>query len=134
MKYILDTNTCISLIRRQSERVYEQLAKQRINDVGVSVITVAELQFGVAKSRNPEHNRVLLEQFLVALTIADFDALAAAAYAQVRAHLESKGKPIGSMDMLIAAHALRLDAVLVTNNVKEFARVPDLRIEDWTKH
>lgn len=133
MKYMLDTNICIELIRRQPANILNRITATRIGDVGVSMLTVAELQYGVSKNRSPEQNLAALEQFLLALTLADFGYDAAAAYGQLRAHLERKGTPIGSMDMLIAAHALSLDVVLVTNNLKEFARVPGLKVEDWTR-
>lgn len=133
MKYLLDTNICIKLIRKQPTIVIRHLTALHVGDAGISTITAAELQYGVAKSSHPEQNLAALEQFLLPLAIADFDYDAAAMYGQLRAYLERKGTPIGSMDMLIAAHALSLDTTLVTNNVKEFARVPKLKVEDWTK-
>ncbi|TAH48394.1 MAG: type II toxin-antitoxin system VapC family toxin [Chloroflexota bacterium] len=133
MKYMLDTNICIELIRRQPTNLVKQLTSLRVGDIGISAITVAELQHGVSKSRNPEQNLAALEQFLLPLAIADFGYDAAVAYGQLRAHLERKGALIGSMDLLIAAHALSLEVTLVTNNIKEFTRVPQLNVEDWTK-
>lgn len=134
MKYLLDTNICIELIRKKSDKLVKQLTDLRVGDVGVSTITVAELQFGALKSRDPEQNLLALEQFLFPLAIADFGYDAAAAYGQLRAQLERKGMSIGSMDLLIAAHALSLDLTLVTNNTKEFARVPNLSLEDWVRN
>jgi tRNA(fMet)-specific endonuclease VapC len=131
MKYMLDTNICIYLIRRKPPQVLERFAPLSFGDVGVSTITVAELQYGVQKSQRPEQNRQALEQFLIPLIIADFDQDAAIAYGIVRATLEQQGKPIGSLDTLIAAHALSLDVTLVTNNLREFARVPDLQVANW---
>jgi len=94
-------------------------------------ITVAELDYGVSKSRHATKNRAALAQFLSPLEVASFDRDAAAAYGRLRATLEQKGTPIGSMDLLIAAHALNLDVRLVTNNAREFRRVPALRVENW---
>lgn len=131
MKFLLDTDICIYLIRRQPVEVIREMSKQPIGDVGVSSVTVAELQFGVAKSAQVDRNRAALEQFLAPLVIADFDPSAAMVYGVIRAYLERQGTPIGSLDTLIAAHALSLDVALVTNNEREFGRVPDLRVMNW---
>lgn len=133
MKYMLDTNTCIELIRRRSPNLVKRLTSLKVGDVGVSAITVAELQHGVSKSQSPEQNLAALEQFLLPLAIADFGFDAVTAYGPIRAWLERKGTPIGSMDLLIAAQAVSLDVTLVTNNVKEFTRIPQLDVEDWSK-
>jgi len=131
MKYLLDTNICIAIIRNKPVNVIKKLTSHKPGDVGVSVITVAELVHGTQKSSQPEQNMTALDQFLLPLDIADFDQNAATAYGQLRAYLERQGNLIGSMDMLIAAHGLSLDVVLLTNNVREFQRVPNLKIEDW---
>ena len=131
MKYLLDTNICIAMIRNRPADLIKKLTSHRPGDVGVSVITVAELVHGAQKSAQPEQNMMALDQFLLPLDVADFDQSAAAAYGQIRAYLEKKGMLIGSMDMLIAAHALSLDVVLVTNNIQAFKRVPNLKVEDW---
>ena len=131
MKYLLDTNICIATIRNKPAGVIKKLTSHRPGDVGVSTITVAELIHGAQKSSQPEQNMAALDQFLLPLEVADFDQSAAAAYGKIRAYLEKKGMLIGSMDMLIAAHALSLGAVAVTNNTREFQRVPNLKIEDW---
>lgn len=131
MKYLLDTNICIYLIRRRPPEIIDRMRSQRIGDIGLSSITVAELQYGVAKSAEKVRNRSALEQFLAPLVILDFDTTAASVYGSVRAHLEREGTPIGSLDMLIAAHAVSLDVTLVTNNVREFGRVPGLQLENW---
>ncbi len=131
MKYLLDTNICIYLINRKPPQVLRHFQKHTPGDIGVSSITVAELQFGVQKSRYPEQNRNALELFLLPLLIADFDTQAAVIYGNLRATLEKAGTPIGALDTLIAAHALSLDATLVTNNIREFSRVSGLSLEDW---
>ena len=131
MKYLLDTDICIYLIKRQPESVIGHLAEQQVGDVGVSAVTVAELQYGVARSTQTERNARALELFLAPLVIADFDAGAATAYGAVRAALERAGAPIGALDTLIAAHALSLGATLVTNNTREFGRVPGLVVANW---
>lgn len=131
MKYLLDTDICIYLIRQRPASVIREMAKQQVGDVGLSSITVAELRYGVAKSAQVEHNQLALEQFLAPLLIVDFDVAAAAVYGVIRALLERRGTPIGSLDTLIAAHALSLDAILVTNNEREFGRVPQLKLTNW---
>ena len=131
MKYLLDTNSCIYLIKRKPRQVLEKFNAHSVGEIGVSSITVAELEYGVAKSRYPTENRQALTQFLAPLVIAAFDERAAIAYGGIRAALEVQGKPIGSLDTLIAAHALSLEATLVTNNVREFSRVSGLDIENW---
>jgi tRNA(fMet)-specific endonuclease VapC len=131
MKYMLDTNICIAIIRNKSTDAIKKLTSHRPGDVGVSVITVAELVHGTQKSSQPENNMAALDQFLLPLEVADFDQGAAIAYGSLGADLEKKGTLIGSMDMLIAAHALSLGAILVTNNTEEFQRVPNLKVEDW---
>ncbi|HXF94263.1 MAG TPA: type II toxin-antitoxin system VapC family toxin [Nitrospiraceae bacterium] len=132
MKFMLDTNICIYLIKRQPEAVLDRFASHPVGDVGISVITLAELEYGASKSSNPSRNREALKQFVLPLEIAAFDRSATITYGKIRALLEERGQPIGSMDMLIAAHALSLGARLVTNNIKEFKRVPGLRVENWT--
>jgi tRNA(fMet)-specific endonuclease VapC len=131
MKYLLDTNICIAMVRNKPADAIKKLTSHKPGDVGVSVVTVAELVHGAQKSNQPEQNMAALDQFLLPLEVADFDQSAAIAYGQLRANLEKKGTLIGSMDMLIAAHALSLGAVLITNNTREFQRVPNLKIEDW---
>jgi tRNA(fMet)-specific endonuclease VapC len=133
VRYLLDTNICIYLIKRQPAVLVAKLTAQAVGDVGVSTITVAELEYGVEKSQQVERNRTALAQFLLPLAIVDFDDRSAAAYGQVRAALESAGTPIGALDTLIAAQALSLDAVLVTNNVREFSRVSRLKVENWVE-
>jgi len=131
MKLMLDTNVCVYLIKEHPASVLERFAAHPVGDIGISVITLAELEYGVTKSSRPAKNREALQQFVSPLDVAPFDRQATAAYGRLRTALEKKGQPIGSMDLLIAAHALSLNVRLITHNVKEFGRVPGLRIEDW---
>lgn len=129
---LLDTNTCIYLIRRRPKEVLQRFERFEVGEVGVSVITVSELRYGVEKSTRPEQNLRALEQFLLPLEVLNFGSEATVSYGRVRASLEERGMPIGPLDTLIAAHALSLGATLVTNNTREFERVSGLQIEDWT--
>jgi len=131
MDYLLDTDTCIALIKQKPRRALDRLLALPLGAVGLSSITLAELLYGVAKSEHKERNRNALEEFLLPLEIADFDAKAADAYGLVRAGLEKEGKPIGPLDTQIGAHALNLGVVLVTHNMREFKRIPNLKLEDW---
>ena len=133
MRYLLDTNICIHIIRQKPAGLLSRLTTLLIGDVGLSTITVAELQVGVRKSRDPGRNAEALALFLLPLEIAAFDYAAAEAYGHIRAALESAGTPIGPLDTLIAGHAASLDAILVTDNVAEFSRVPGLRLENWLR-
>lgn len=132
MKWLLDTNACIAIIRRRPEVALKRLRGKQVGQVGLSSITLAELEFGASKSQQPTQARAALSEFLLPLEVAPFDDSAAVAYGAVRAALEKKGRPIGPLDTLIAAHALALGSVLVTNNSREFRRVPGLAVEDWT--
>ena len=131
MKVMLDTNICIYIIKQKPRSVLERFAAFPVGDLGISVITLAELEYGASKSSEPDRNREALEQFVSPLEIAVLDRLATSVYGRIRALLEKRGRPIGSMDLLIAAHALSLNVRLVTNNMREFKRVPGLRVENW---
>ena len=130
LRFLLDTNICIYIINRQPEAVFRHFAGLQAGAVGISSITGGELHYGVAKSGS-NRNLHALEKFLAPLDVLAFDDVAMREYGKVRTHLEKKGTPIGSLDMLIAGHALALDVVLVTNNLREFKRVPGLRLENW---
>lgn len=132
MKYMLDTNICIYLIKQKPPKVLKHFKAHAVGDIGISSITLAELRYGVSKSQYVEKNRQALDEFILPLEIADFDEKAAEEYGTIRADLEKTGKPIGSMDMLIGAHALALGATLVTNNTKEFKQIKSLKIVDWS--
>ena len=129
---MLDTNICIYAIKNQPAQVLTQLRAHEAEGIGISSISVAELYFGVSKSGSAR-NLAALQQFLEPLEIADFDLNAAQVYGTLRYALERLGTPIGPLDMQIAAHALALEATLVTNNVREFERVPDLKLINWAE-
>ncbi|MBC7700357.1 type II toxin-antitoxin system VapC family toxin [Aquabacterium sp.] len=129
-RFLLDTNICIYTIKQMPPAVIEQLRQHAADTLAVSSITAAELYFGVAKSGSAR-NRLALSQFLSGLQIMPFDQQAAEVYGDVRAHLERAGTPIGPLDTQIAAHALALGFTMVTNNTREFERVPGLKVENW---
>jgi len=131
MKYLLDTNICIYLIKQRPSAVLDRFRALSAGEVGVSSITVAELQYGIEKSTFQEKNRAALTKFFLPLETVVFDSAAANAYGQIRAKLERAGTPIGAMDLLIAAQAVSLGVFLVTNNVREFERIEGLKIENW---
>lgn len=131
MRYMLDTDICIYLIKKKPVSVIERLRGLAVSEVGISSITLAELLYGVSKSAQPQKNRDALEGLLVPLEIASFDDRAAQCYGVIRADLERRGALIGAMDMLIAAHAMSLSTILVTNNTRELERVVNLRLENW---
>jgi tRNA(fMet)-specific endonuclease VapC len=131
MQYLLDTSICVELIRREPDHLFAKLRSLLPGGAGVSSITLAELRYGAAKSRDPAANRLMLVQFLAPLRVSSFGRRAASVYGQVRADLERIGQPIGPLDTLIAAHALSLNLTLVTNNEREFRRVRGLRVENW---
>jgi tRNA(fMet)-specific endonuclease VapC len=129
---LLDTNTCVFIIRNKSQLALQRLRQHATGVVGISVITLAELRYGADKSQDPIKNHAALNSFLVPLDIVEFGADAAAEYGKIRAELERRGLPIGPLDNLIAAHARCLGLTLVTNNIGEFKRVVGLSVEDWT--
>lgn len=130
MIYMLDTNICIYVINSRSEKVLARFRQERLGDIVISSVTAAELAFGVAKSGSTR-NRQALEMFLSALEILPFDESAIWHYGDLRTDLERRGQPIGTLDTMIAAHALTTNTILVTNNTREFERVPGLRLENW---
>ncbi len=133
MNYLLDTNICIYIIKQKPAHVREKFNTLPAESVGVSSITSSELYYGVSKSRNTSQNGQALAEFLSPLIVAPYDETAALHYGKLRAALEKSGNLIGSLDMLIAAHALSLGLTLVTNNVGEFQRVAGLAIENWAE-
>lgn len=131
MRVLLDTNICIYIIKNKPPEVRARFEKYDLGDIGVSTITIAELEYGVKKSQQPGKNAQALEAFLLPLEFLHFDDKSAISYGSLRAFLEREGKTIGSMDMLIAAQAIAHNLLLVTHNLKEFDRIPDLKCESW---
>lgn len=129
---LLDTNVLVHLIRGRPVSVLRRFLMFAPGDLGVSSITAGELYVGAVKSSDPVANLAALDKLLLPLEIASFDFDAAKQYGQIRAHLELRGTPIGALDTLIAAQALTIGVVLVTNNTGEFSRIPGLKIEDWS--
>lgn len=131
MKILLDTDICIYAINRKQPETLARIKNYQIGEVGISSITYAELRFGVENSNRVVDNMERLERFVLPLEIVPFDAEAGRHYGRVRTDLKRAGCPIGSNDLLIASHAFSLDATLVTNNIREFARVAGLQVEQW---
>jgi tRNA(fMet)-specific endonuclease VapC len=131
-RYMLDTDTCSYIMKRSNDAVLQRLRKVPVSDACISVITKSELLFGVEVSPRRRQDESALNAFLGYIEVLDFPDLAAAHYAQIRAALKSRGTMIGSNDLFIAAHARGLGLTLVTNNTREFSRVPRLTIENWT--
>ena len=131
MKYMLDTNICIHVIKNKPASVLARFQQYAPQDMCISSITLAELEYGVEKSSFPDKNKAALTLFLSGITVLPFDDAAAMEYGRIRADLEQKGTPIGPNDMLIAAHAKSLRLPIITNNTREFDRVDDLKVENW---
>lgn len=131
MSYMLDTNICIYAIKNKPELVLRRIKENWRFGLCISSITLAELEHGVEKSSYPDRNRAALMRFISILDVVPFDDVAAVEYGRICAFLQKIGKPIGTMDMLIAAHAKAEAVILVTNNVREFERVPGLSVENW---
>lgn len=130
MRWMLDTDTCIAIIKKHPIAL-KKLRGKSIGQVGISSITLGELAFGAEKSSRPKDARAALDEFLLALEIAAFDETAAMRYGEVRGSLARRGNPIGPLDTLIGSHAQVMDVTLVTHNTREFALVEGLRLEDW---
>ncbi len=133
MRYMLDTNICIYVIKHKPEKVFQKLQKHDPSEVCISSVTYAELVHGVEKSEAVEKNRLALSLMLANIEILDFDVEAANCYGKIRADLEKKGTPIGPLDMMIAGHAQSLGYTVVTNNMKVFSRVSNLKIDNWAE-
>ncbi|WP_228522707.1 type II toxin-antitoxin system VapC family toxin [Methylophilus sp. 14] len=128
---MLDTNICIALIKQKPAGVLKRFNDFQVGDICISSVTLAELRYGVAKSQFQEKNQAALDDFILPLEITVFDESAANYYGALRASLERKGTPIGAMDLMIGAHALSQNLTMVTNNVREFNRIPNLVVVDW---
>lgn len=131
MRVMLDTNICIYLIKKKPPQVLKRFMDFAVCDIGISSITLSELEYGVEKSAHPDKNREALIGFVSPLHIASYDDLAASHYGAIRAYLERAGRSIGAMDLLIAAHARSLSVPLVTNIRREFQRIEGLVVENW---
>ena len=130
-RYMLDTSICIYLMKNQPDEVAQRFAQCRVGDVVMSAITYAELEFGVAGSKNAERERANLEALVEDIPVAPFDASAGIAYGPIR--LATREARADHLDTLIAAHAVALDVTLVTNNPRDFARYPGVAAENWLK-
>jgi tRNA(fMet)-specific endonuclease VapC len=133
MKYLIDTNICIYIMNNRPTDVIQKFKQFSPGEIGISTISVSELQYGVAKSTHRNENQLRLDEFLAPLEILTYDEIAARTYGDIRFQLEKYGKPIGPLDLLIAAHALSRNLIIVTNNVIEFGRIKKLKVENWTK-
>ena len=133
MKYLLDTNVCVDYLNGRFPRVVQRIQSCSPEDLSVSSVAVAELRFGAEKSTHRQRNHERLDVFLADVQCVDFDADAALVYGRIRTALERRGAVIGPYDLQIAAHALSLSVVLVSDNVREFRRVSGLRVENWRR-
>lgn len=133
MTYMLDTNICIYVMKKRPENVLRRFQKELYSGLCISSITLAELEYGMKHSSDPVRNEQALLRFLAPMNILPFGLAAASEYGEIRGYLQSQGTPIGPLDMLIAGHARSEGMILVTNNGKEFERVPDLVLENWAE-
>jgi tRNA(fMet)-specific endonuclease VapC len=131
MRCLLDTNICIYIMKNNPPKVYQRFKTLDFGEIGISTVTAAELFYGAENSQYPEQNRKLLYQFLGPLIQTPFEEKDAPVYGSIRAYLKKSGQPIGPNDLMIAAQCVARSLILVTNNTSEFARVPDLKIENW---
>lgn len=132
-RFMLDTDTCSYIMKRSSDALLQRLRKIPVSDVCLSVITKSELLYGVAISPRRRQDEAALNAFLRYVEVLDLPDEATPHYAMIRAHLKASGTMIGANDLFIAAHARSLGLTLVTNNTREFARVPKLKVENWTR-
>ncbi|MFC1856823.1 type II toxin-antitoxin system VapC family toxin [Thermodesulfobacteriota bacterium] len=133
MKYLIDTNICIYIMNSRPPEVIKKFKQFEPGEIGISAITVSELQYGIAKSKHRKKNQLRLEEFLIPLEILVYDEKAAGVYGDIRFQLEKLGRPIGPLDLLIAAQAVSRKLILVTNNDEEFNRIKNLKVENWIK-
>ncbi len=131
--YMLDTDICSYIIRERPLQVLEHFKRVEMDHLCISVVTYAELLYGVEHSSSKKVNRSIIDDFILHLSIIPWNEEAAEHYGNIRAYLQAKGRVIGSMDMMIAAHARSQKMTLVTNNDKHFKRVPKLIVENWAK-
>ena len=131
MRYLLDTNICIYIAKGQPPAVRERLARHRVSELAMSVVTLGELQFGAEKSQSRERALDTIARLAEMVPVEALPLTAAAHYGQIRAELQQRGQPIGNNDLWLAAHARAQGWTLVTHNTREFVRVPGLEIENW---
>jgi tRNA(fMet)-specific endonuclease VapC len=131
MRYMLDTNTCIHIVKYRPDSLYDRLSSLPVEDAGISSIVAAELWYGVALSQKKKQNEAALRDFFDYVEVIDWPSTASPVYGRIRALREKTRTPIGARDLLIATHALFLDSVLVTDNPREFERIEGLKIENW---
>ena|SRR5579863_1992195 len=131
LQYLLDTNICIYISKEKPTQVLQKFESLMVGEVGMSTITYGELYYGAEKSHSPKKSLALLEELIHLIPPIPLSTATSKQYGNIRCHLEKQGKPIGNNDLWIAAHALDLKLILVTNNAKEFQRIPGLKIENW---
>lgn len=131
LRYLLDTNICIYIAKQRPLSVLQRFEKMEVGEVAMSIITYGELLFGAEKSQSPKKTKATLEELSRLIPAEQFTLDVAQHYAHTRSTLESEGKPIGNNDLWIAAHALALNVILVTNNIREFSRIRHLTVENW---
>lgn len=131
LRYLLDTNICIYIAKQKPLSVLKKFEQIEVGDVGMSIITYGELLYGAHKSHHPKKTLLLLDELVSLIPPLPMAIQVSKYYGDIRSKLEKQGKPIGNNDLWIAAHALTLELVLITNNVKEFSRVPHIKIENW---
>jgi len=129
--YLLDTNICIYIINNRPKQVVDHIIKLKVHQVKLSSISLAELEYGVSKSKARDKNRQALIDFATPFDIIEFNDEDAEVFGIIRADLEKRGLVIGPYDMQIAAQAITRNLTLVTNNTAEFARIPNLKLENW---
>ena len=130
--FLIDTNICIYAIKKQPKEVLKKLSENFSDGIHISALTVAELEFGVSNSQYPEKNRIALLEFLSIFDILPFEEKDAVPYGDIKSKLHKIGNIIGPIDLLLAAQAISNDLIFVTNNTKEFSRIVNLKIEDWS--
>ena len=133
IKYLIDTNICIYIMNKRPMEIINKFKLFDVGEIGVSTITVSELQYGVSKSKKGRLNKQRIEEFLCPLEILPYDEIAAGVYGDIRIQLEKRGEPIGPLDLMIAAHALSRNLVLISNNEKELKRIKNLKVKNWAK-
>ena len=133
MKYLLDTNICIYIINKRPASVLDVIRSKHPEEISISSITAAELNYGAERSQNPHQNRIAVLEFLMPFSLLDFDQRSASYYGKIRKTLEWKGTPIGPMDLLLASQAKAYNLIFITNNIKEFTRINDLCLENWLR-